>query len=308
MDVKNSENGVDASALTTLELRPRYDEDFALSAKNIDQVLDQKEKFGQLSDTIDLHRRAGVESLFKVHTSDVFNPDKFRWPESLFIPTEANARDYWITAPPDNHRYALAWTSPIDSANTASVETGNLFVFGQLKNEAPDDTQATSAAIGVFYEPTMTLGVVDFQPLVHFKAAFRTALEYFPALSAGGVQIYAELLLACWQTVPGPQEFDLIGSKHFDIATSGRRDQSFGSELQQFDKTFDGPELSASFVVERGRKYLFAVTGRITIASNLISSDGKPLPVFDSSQLKVWGSLNCMIPQININTKRVDIP
>ena len=308
MEVLNPVYEVDASALTALELRPKHDKEVAQTATNIDQVLDQGKTFGQLSETIDLHRQAGLASLFKHHASEVFNPDKFRWPESLFIPTGANARDYWITAAPDDHRYALAWKSPTDSANTASAETGNLFAFAQLYNEAPDATQSTAAAIGVFYEPSMTLGVVDFQPLVHFKAAFRTALEYFPSLSAGGVQTYAELLLACWQKIPGPQEFDLIGSKHFDIATSGRRDQSFGTELQQFDKTLDGAELSASFVVERGRQYLFAVTGRITIASNLISSDGKPLPVFNSSQLKVWGSLNCLIPQMNIYTKRVDIP
>ena len=223
--------------------------------------------------------------MFKRQFSDTFNPAKFRWPEYLFIPSGADSHDYWITSPPDNHRYALAWKTPIDGPNTASVETGNLFVFSQLHNEAPADTQSSTAAIGVFYEPSMTLGMVDFQPAVHFKAEFHTALEYFRALSAGGVQIYAELLLACWQKIPGPQEFDLIGSKHFDIATSGRRDHTFGRELQQFENSLDGPALSAPFVVEQGRKYLFALTGRVTIASNLISSDGKPFPVFSSSQL-----------------------
>ncbi len=308
MEIKDPEYGADALASASLELRPKYDKNLALTATNIDRVLDQNGKFGQLSDTIDLHRQAGLASLIKRRFSDTFNPAKFRWPEYLFIPTEANARDYWITSPPDNHRYALAWKSPKEGPNTASLETGNLFVFGQLHNEAPTDTQSSTAAIGVLYEPSMTLGVVDFQPVVHFNAEFRTALEYYPALSAGAVHIYAELLLACWQKIPGPQEFDFIGSKHFDVATSGRRDQSFGPELQQFEKSLDGPELSAPFVVERGRKYLFAVTGRITVASNLISSDGKPLPVFSSSQLKVWGSLNCLIPQMNIYTKRVDIP
>ncbi|SDE23797.1 hypothetical protein SAMN05421636_10466 [Pricia antarctica] len=308
MEIKTTEQGVDTEAMTSLELRLTYDKDLAITATNIDRVLDQNGKFGQLYETINLHRQAGLESLFKRRFSDTFNPAKFRWPEYLFIPTAANGHDYWISSPPDNHRYALAWKSPNDGPNTASVETGNLFVFGQLHNEGPTDTQSSTAAIGVFYEPSMTLGVVDFQPSVHFKAEFRTALEYFPALSAGGVHIYAELLLACWQKIPGPQEFDLIGVKHFDVATSGRRDQSFGPELQQIEKSLDGPELSAPFVVERGRKYLFAVTGRITVASNLISSDGKPLPVFSSSQLKVWGSLNCLVPQMNIYTKRVDIP
>ncbi len=308
MEIKDPEYVVDAKALTSLELRSKYDKDLALTATNIDRVLDENVNFGQLSDTIDLHRQAGLARLFKNRFSDTFNPAKYRWPENLFIPTKANALDYWITPPPDNHRYALAWKSPIDGPNTTSVETGNLFAFSQLLNEAPDDTQSSSAAIGLFYEPSMTLGVVDFQPAIHYKADFRTDLGYFPSLSAGGVQIYAELLLACWEKIPGSGGFDFIDSKHFDVATSGWHDQSFGRQLQQFEKSLDGPELSAPFVVERGRKYLFGVTARITITSSLVSSDGKPLPIFNSTQLKVWGSLNCFIPQMNIYTKRVDIP
>lgn len=307
MEIRDSEYGVDAKALTSLELRPKYDEDLVISAMNIDHVLDQKESFGQFSDTIDIHRQTGLTHLYKRKFSDTFNPARFSWPESLFIPTGANFIDYWITPPPDKQRFALAWKTPMDGPNRASVETGNIFVFSQLKNDEPTTTQSSTAAIGVFYEPSMTLGVVDFQPAVHFKAEFRTALEYYPVLSAGGVQIYAELLLACWQQIPGPQQFDLIGSKHFNIATSGRRDQTFGKELQQFENSFNGSDLSTPFVVQRGHKYLFAVTGRITIASNLTSNYGKPLPTFNSTQLKVWGSLNCLVPQINIFTKRVDI-
>jgi hypothetical protein len=308
MQIENTSYDIDYAAIHSLKLPDEYDTAIEQTAIDIDHVLDQKDTRVHLSDKIDLHRHAGIAYLKGNYPFEVFNPDKYKWPQYLFIPKDANATDYWIGAAPGNQRYALAWTTPAGSANTASAETGNLFAFSQLLNERPAATQSSTAAVGVFYEPSFTLGVVDFQPAVNFTAAFRTALEYFPALSAGGVQIYAELVLTCWQQIPGPNPFDLIGSKSFAVATSGRRDQSSGKELQQFQKSFDGPDLSAPFVVQRGRKYLFAATARITVVSNLISSHGEPLPVFNSTQLKVWGSLTCVIPQISIFTKRVDIP
>jgi hypothetical protein len=307
MEFKNTSHGIDPSAIQFLKLPDEYDKAIEQTAFDIDHVLDQQGTPGHLSDKINLHRQAGLEHLSVRNGFEIFNPRKYKWPEYLFIPKDANARDYWIGDAPGNHRYGLAWTTPADSANTASAATGNLFAFSQLLNEKPATTQSSTAAIGVFYEPSITLGVVNFQPALNLTATFRTALEYFPALSAGGVQIYAEIVLTCWQQIPGPNPFDLIGSKSFAVATSGRRDQSWGTQLQQFSKSFDGPELSAPFVVERGRSYLFAVTGRITVTSNLISSHGEPLPVFSSTQLKVWGSLNCLIHQINIFTKRIDI-
>ena len=307
MVIKDTEFRLDANALRSLELPSKFDDYLVKSAMDIDRVLDQKGSFDQFSDTIDIHRQAGLAQLYKRKFADAYNPARFSWPESLFIPTGANYSDYWITPPPDKQRFALAWKSPADGPNRASVETGNVFAFCQLKNDAPTTTQSSSASVGVFYEPSMTLGVVDFQPAVHFEAEFRTVLEY-SQLSAGGVQFYAELLLACWQLIPGPQKFDFIGLKRFNLATSGRIDQSFGKELQQFENSFNGSELSAPFVVQRGHKYLFAVEGRITIKSNLTLNTGKPLPIFNGKELKVWGYLNCLVPQINIFTKRVDLP
>ena len=124
-------------------------------------------------------------------------------------------------------------------------------------------------------------------------------------MAAGTVEVNAHLLLAAWQQIPNG--FDLLGFKQFDVAASGRRDQSFGPELQQFQRSFDGPNLSAPFVVQRGRSYLLGVVNRISVTSTLTSNTGGPLPPISNALLRVWGAMNCVVPQINVWTKRVDI-
>ncbi len=233
--------------------------------------------------------------------------EAFRWPSSLYIPKSANALDYWFSSPPDDHRYGLEWTSPATAtANRASRLDGTLFSFSQLDNANANRFQSSEAGVGIFYQPPMSLGVVDLQPRVDCSGTLRTFLEFFPKLAAGFVEVKAHLLLAAWQQIPGG--FDLLGFKHFDVATSGRRDQSSGPESQQFQSSFDGPNLAAPFVVQRGRTYLLGVVSRISVTSTLTSNSGEPLPPISNTQLRVWGAMNCVVPEINVFTKRVDIP
>lgn len=83
----------------------------------------------------------------------------------------------------------------------------------------------------------MTLGVIDVQSQVDCSGTLRTFLEFFSELAAGQVEVKAQLLLAAWQQIP--TGFDLLGFKSFEVATSGRGDQSFGPELVHFQKSFD---------------------------------------------------------------------
>lgn len=152
----------------------------------------------------------------------------------------------------------------------------------------------------------MSLGVVDLQPLVNCTGTLSTFLEFFPELAAGDVEVKSHLLLAAWQQIPGG--FDLLDFKQFDVATSGPRDQSHGPELPSFQRSFAGPSLSAPFVVQGGRTYLLGVVNRISVISTLTSNTGKPLPPISNTRLRVWGSMNCVVPQIDVLTKRVDIP
>jgi hypothetical protein len=50
------------------------------------------------------------------------------------------------------------------------------------------------------------------------------------------------------------------------------------------------------------------VVNRITVTSSRTSNTGKPLPPVSNMALRVWGAMNCVIPQIDVSTHRVDIP
>lgn len=300
--------GITPEAIKSLRLPAAFDEAADKTALDIDAFLKQDERpVGTLDAKVAAHREVTLTHLLTLHGKQTFDPNWFRWPPSLYIPISANASDYWISPAPDDHRYGLDWTAPATAtANKASRLDGTLFSFSQLHNESANSAQSSESGVGVFYQPPMTLGVIDLQAHVDCMGTLRTFLEFFPELAAGYVEVKAHLLLAAWQQIPGG--FDLLGFKQFDVATSGRRDQSFGPELHAFQSSFDGPSLSAPFVVQRGRTYLLGVVGRISVTSTLTSNTGGPLPPISNTMLRVWGAMNCVVPQIDVLTKRVDIP
>jgi hypothetical protein len=309
MEYDNFVDGITPEAMESLRLPTTFNEAAYETALEIDTFLKQDERPVTALDTkVAAHREVALSHLLTFHGKQAFDDIRFFvWPPSLYIPKSANASDYWILPAPDDHRYGLEWTSPATAtANKASRLDGTLSSFSQLDNANANRAQSSESGVGVFYQPPMTLGVIDLQPRVDYSGTLRTFLEFFPKLAAGYVEVKAQLLLAAWQQIPGG--FDLLGFKQVEVATSGRRDQSFGPELQPFQSSLDGPSLSAPFVVQRGRTYLLGVVSRISVTSTLTSNTGGPLPPISNTELRVWGSMNCVVPQISVLTKRVDIP
>ncbi len=310
MKYDHSANSITSEAMESLRLPAAFNEAAHETALDIDAFLKQDERPDATFDAkMAPYREVTLSHLLKFHGKQTFDsvPDWFRWPPFLYIPKNANASDYWISPAPNDHRYGLEWTSPATAtANRASRLDGTLFSFSQLDNANANRAQSSESGVGIFYTPPMTLGVIDLQPHVDCMGTLRTFLEFFPELAAGYVEVNAYLLLAAWQQIPGG--FDLLSFKPFDVATSGRRDQTFGPELHQFQSSFDGQNLSAPFVVQGGRTYLLGVVGRISVTSTLTSNTGGPLPPISNTTLRVWGSMSCVVPQIDVLTKRVDIP
>ena len=309
MEHDNLVDHITPKTMASLRLPVAFDEAAHETAMAIDAFLEQDERPNATLDAkVADFRKAGLSHLWTHRGKLTLDLDWLRWPPSLFIPNSANASNYWISPAPGDHRYALDWTAPATAtANRASREEGTLFSFSQLDNGNAQRAQSSESGVGILFKPSMTLGVIDFQPQVDCSGSLRTLLEFFPELAAGYVEVNAHLLLAAWQQIPNG--FDLLGFKQFDVAASGRRDQSFGPELQQFQRSFDGPNLSAPFVVQRGRTYLLGVVNRISVTSTLTSNTGGgPLPPVRNALLRVWGAMNCVVPQINVSTKRVDIP
>jgi hypothetical protein len=313
MGYDDSADGLTPEAVRSLSLPPAFDEADLGTAMDIDRVLSEGETpSSTLHAKVNAHREVAQSHLHTHMRKVAIDVNLFAWPPFLYIPKGANFRDYWISPAPADHRYGLEWTSPGASANHASVQDGTVYSFSQLINSAAGTSVQSESGIGVFYDPPMSLGVIDLQPDVNCSGDLRTMLEYSPAvLSAGYVEVKAHLLLAAWQVIPGG--FDLLGWKQFDVATSGRRDPTFGPELLRFESSFSGTSLSAPFVVQRGRRYLLGVVGRVSVTSTLTSNHGGPLKSTDggplpNTVLRVWGDMTCVVPQIDVLTKRVDIP
>lgn len=305
----NFVDGITPEAMESLRLPAAFNEAAHETALDLDTFLKQDERpVATLDAKVATHRDVTLSHLLTLHGKPTFDPNRFRWPPFIYIPQSANASDYWPFSPaPDDHRYGLAWTSPATAtANRASRQDGTLFSFSQLLNEKAVSAQSSESGVGVFYKPPMSLGVIDLQPHVNCTVTLRTFLEFFPQLAAGHVEVKAHLLLAAWQQIPGG--FDLLDFKQFEVATSGQRDQSHGPELLSFQSSFAGASLSAPFVVQGGRTYLLGVVSRISVISTLTSNTGSPLPPISNTELRVWGSMNCVLPQIDVLTKRVDIP
>jgi hypothetical protein len=309
METNDLFNDISPEAMESLRLPAPLDEVTRQTMLDIDSILEQDETItvGTLDDKLAIHREVSLAHLLTIHRKLPIELEWFTWPSYLYIPKDANAREYWFTQAPDDHRYCIDWTSPTNAtANRASRLDGTLSSFSQLDNANAGRPQSSESGVGICYKPSMTLGVIDFQPHVDCSGTLRTFLEYFPQLSAGYVEVRAHLLLAAWHQIPGG--FDLVGWKQFDVATSGRIDQTHGAKEHFFQSSFAGPSLSAPFVVQSGRTYLLGVVSRISIISSLTSNTGGVLPPISNQLLRVWGTLNCVVPQIDVLTKRIDIP
>jgi len=145
------------------------------TAIDIDAVLTQDELSEDLLKTrLDLHREVTMDHLHSIRGRATIDIAKWRWPEFLFIPGAARAAEYWLTSAPDDHRYALDWISPPTSANHASRVDGTTYTFGNLNPNEPGKSETTSAGVGVYYKPSMSLGLIELQPQVDCSGTVRT--------------------------------------------------------------------------------------------------------------------------------------
>lgn len=313
-------NGISPKAVESLRLPPEFAEEANESASELDFFLKQEERSPKLLETkLTAHRDTVLSHLGRFQGKQTFDlkPPSlsrlfgpaipfFRWPRSLYIPKGANSNNYSPFRAPDDHRYGLDWIIPTSATgNSASSQNGTLSCFSELPKENANKAVHTESGLGIFYRPPMTLGVIDLQPQVNCSGLFNTLVKLSPEIGGGSVEVKAQIFLAMWQQIPGG--FELLDSKVFDIATSGRRDDTFNQELQKYTKSYNDSSLSKSFSVQSSRTYLLGVVARISVIPNVFSFNGSALPVIDRSRLFAYGTLNCEIPQIRVLTRQINI-
>ena len=81
------------------------------------------------------------------------------------------------------------------------------------------------------------------------------------------------------------------------------------SAVDTDQRSFTGAQLATDFVVQTGHGYLFAVVARVNIWSTLTNTSGGLIPVpNDLTNFRIWGSIICRVPFIELRTGTVYIP
>jgi hypothetical protein len=294
-----------------LKLPADLNESVFRSALELDQVYGKGRHSEEVVQTKVMSH--GKKLLDSLSARDLFTGISIGWPASLYIPGNADWKKYWIMAPPGDHRYALSWTPAPSPAgyNTASHATGNIYCSQRIRTI--DKYVQSEAGLGILYTPQHTLSVVSMQPVVNCSGDHRWFSEFgTPGFSqvrtAGSTQIKISLMLAAWQKIPGPAGWDLLHWKQFEVAGNGPSSGSGQGAIAHYDRFFTGKDLATPFLVESARTYLFGVVARVSAWSSLTDDRGRPLPLIEDGTFRVWGSVACMIPQIEIVVQQVHIP
>jgi hypothetical protein len=308
------EHGIIPEAMESLRLPTPFDEATLKAALDIHTFLKQDEgPPATLDAKLAAHREAALSHLLTLRGKRTFGRPAplLDWPSWLYIPHSANASDYFPAPAPDDNRYAQAFTFPTDSPNTASREDGSLYSFCQLNNTNPSFHQTNGASgVGINYTSlAFNEAIIEVMPHVECSGTLRTFLEFFPLAAAGYVEVTAQLLLVAYEVLG--TGLNQIGLTPFDVATL-RRDQSSGPEEDNFQNSFHGPNLSATFQVAGSPDpgagvfpYMFVVESRILVTSTLSTINGGALPPIDNSKLKVWGVITSTVGEIDVRTQQI---
>ncbi len=241
--------------------------------------------------------------------------NKFRlaWPDSLYIPSGADWKNYWFLPPPADHLFALAWKSSSGFA-VSSKETGSLYSFAQIMTN--QNYTYTDAVVGIIYNPVHTYGVVSVQPVIDCAGTDRwyvlindSKIPVPPVLSpSGSTSASSSIIIAAWEMIPGPTGWDYLDNKISPVHNFGPNSGLGEYAPMTYQHSFKNGELAAEFVVEKFKTYLFGIVARVSVSSGLKDGRGKPLPLINDGTFRVWSDLSCRVSEINVIEKHVYIP
>lgn len=303
-----ADNAMLSEGIESLALPNEFHGTVHQAAVDLDEFLSQ----GQIAEeAVQVEVMAYREKLLHHLAGGVVPPPR-PWPSSLYIPAGADWQNYWFRPPPDNHRYALDWAPPPSPAgfNEASRVEGKIFCTQRIRTI--DQFATSQAGLGVFFTPQRTLSV-SLQPYVTCSGDYRWFQEIDhcalssspscqpgrPASIAGFTQVTISLTLAAWQRIADPQQWVLIHQNHFTVRDVQNSGSGHGA-ISSYDQSFSGQDLATPFHLESARTYLLGVVARVSIRSTLTDTQGRPLPLIENGTFRVWGSIGCVVPKIEL--------
>lgn len=221
------------------------------------------------------------------------------WPDSLYIPSQADYRTYWFSPPPADHRYRYAYAdSP--GGSTADAGTGRVFTWVNVSDLAHGHTGY--AGVGARIVPSATLSYLTVGADVDLVAESRW--WYLPGSSAGfaSFSYSATAYLAVWAIDPVTGRWDLVrpfaSRSLFSFNQGGQGGSAVSSRRVAFD------DLTATVQVQAGRQYAVTVSFEATINLDCRDrSDREPYRRQPGDDIRLWASVAGQVASISASTK-----
>lgn len=221
------------------------------------------------------------------------------WPDSLYIPSQADFRTYWFTPPPADHLYRYAYADGT-GASTADAGTGRLFTWVNVSDLTPGYTGY--AGVGARIVPSATLSYLTVGADVDLVAESRW--WYLPGSSAGfaSVSYSATAFLAVWVIDPVTGRWELVrpfaSRSLFSFTQSGLGGSAVSSRHVAFD------DLAATVQVQAGRQYAVTVSFEATISYDCRDrTDRQPYRRQPGDDIRLWASVAGQVASISASTK-----
>lgn len=287
---------------TELEVRPE-----------IDDIRKEIESHLALDEPVppDLLRRYAAlwRTTFQLHPHIL----SFAWPAGLYIPTEADWRNYWFAAPPSANRYGWQYPATDQVVAEASVTDGSLFAYAsQLPGVVGSESYAL---VGASHVSPYNLAYAKASARITGVAEHHLLMQLPPAVY-GTASIKGWAYLVIWQRNPVDGSWELkppFASVEL-ISVSG--DQSGGNQQtvmgvvprRRFD--FDSGPFSTPMLLEAGREYVVGVEVRVRVDVNILDGSNRPYNIDRESGDRwfCWGDINATVPQIQIDVTNILVP
>ena len=223
------------------------------------------------------------------------------WPDSLYIPSQADYKNYWIAAPPASHRYRYHWVHTADgkpAGSFASEETGHLFSWVNVSGLNP--AYIGFAGTGVSLVPQATLSYVKVS--ADIDTVTETRWWFMPGANAGiaNFSYRGTAYVGGWEVDPVTGQWALL--KPFGARTlfkqeeSGQGSSAIDSQVHAFN------DLSVTLQLQGGHSYAIGVAFEVEITFDCRDRNGHPYQKQPGDDIKLWASIAGSVASITVAT------
>ena len=229
---------------------------------------------------------------------------KLSWPQDLYIPTDADYKQYWFTPCPPDHLYSREWVN--ESANKASISDGHVFAFAAAR---PSDALLHSeAGVGFLFTPSSKLAVYKIQPTIAALGQYRwdTGIaENF----GGTIRLRGFVYTAAWSVSIVDGSLSLVTP----YGLSEVFDQIFVNQgaipVTKVAPMWTPGPLATNIMLEGSHTYLISVIAAVQIDNGWTNYQGHPISSLLPDDIwKVWCSLDCVVSSVSVQASTIYIP